>query len=190
MWAAKRCGFYGQFWLILLEYAVLCCAMFRNCWYPPHMINFPATDWTCTLHIQRISLPHLPSLCAMCMCLGVVYAICIRVPVHGLSEWSIHCWLKWNEIALRWSPGSNRCVHPYAFCMCARVCVFVWGTESVRNINLCNVLILINFCWRCRKVTWMNRVYGNCMRHRCTLWYTVYAQYSHSKLNACISMLI
>lgn len=37
----------------------------------------------------------------------------------------------------------------------------IGGVFIVRNINLCNVLILINSCWRCRKVTWMNRVYGN-----------------------------
>lgn len=135
MWAAKRCGFYGQFWLILLENAVLCCAMFRNCWYPPHMINFPATDWTCTLHIQRISLPHLlsPYVCSLVWCMQYAF-------VSQFTDYLNEAFIAdWSEMRLHYV-GPQARIDVYIHLCILDVCAFM-----CEALKVCVILIYAMF---------------------------------------------
>lgn len=113
----------------------------RDCWCP-HMMNVQAIDWTCIL-CSAVNAFMFSQRARIIWMNSIQHPLLIEV--------------KWDCITASPSYKSQRA---YAVYVCECV-LHTGGFTCMRNINLCNVLILINFCWRCRKVTWMNRVYGN-----------------------------
>lgn len=84
-------------------------------------------------------------------------------PMGYLNECHSLCIADWSEMRLHYgvSELESMCLWLSVFMLIPMQPQLSHTYTYMRNINLCNVLILINFCWRCRKVTWMNRVYGN-----------------------------
>lgn len=108
-------------------------------------MNVRVIDWT-GRHIAHALFMHA------CPNSWIIWMNAIQYPLLIEVKWDCVIESPWAQIA-----RTHVLMHLH-------LSVFFFSfsrTHFVRNINLCNVFILINFCWRCRKVTWMDRVYGH-----------------------------